>query len=156
MHMKKNIPFAMLLRAIPYCSSFQLYVNERESLKIALLLNKYPNKLIQEQFLRVFKKFDLHEQLSTHTYDQCRSKILTNPYQEKLSIDYETNIFIHFTYCLNMRRFPVHFHALWKKYFAHSPINDINPILGTRNVDNFAKQLIYNKNRKTIIPMMSP
>ena len=42
MHMKKNIPFAMLLRAIRYCSSFQLFLNERESLRMALLVKQVP------------------------------------------------------------------------------------------------------------------
>ncbi|CAF4386938.1 unnamed protein product, partial [Rotaria sordida] len=32
----------MLLRAIRYCSSFQVYLDEREKLRMALLLNKYP------------------------------------------------------------------------------------------------------------------
>ncbi len=30
--MKKNIPFAILLRAIKYCSTFEAYLNEREKL----------------------------------------------------------------------------------------------------------------------------
>ncbi|CAF1074706.1 unnamed protein product [Rotaria sordida] len=39
MHMKKNIPFTILLRAIRYCSIFQAYLDEREKLRMALLLN---------------------------------------------------------------------------------------------------------------------
>lgn len=32
-------------------------LNERETLRMALLLNKYPNQLISSQFLRVLEKF---------------------------------------------------------------------------------------------------
>ncbi|CAF4188302.1 unnamed protein product [Rotaria magnacalcarata] len=41
-HMKKNIPFEMLIRAIKYCSAFEAHLYEREKLRMALLLNKYP------------------------------------------------------------------------------------------------------------------
>ncbi|CAF1001367.1 unnamed protein product [Rotaria sordida] len=47
-HMKKNIPFAMLIRAIEYYSTFEIYSNEREKLGMALLLNKYPDKFYRE------------------------------------------------------------------------------------------------------------
>jgi hypothetical protein len=40
MHMKKNIPFTMLLRAIRYCSTFEAYLDERDRLRMALLLIK--------------------------------------------------------------------------------------------------------------------
>jgi hypothetical protein len=39
-HMKQNIPCTMLLRAIRYCSTFKAYLDEREKLRMALLLNK--------------------------------------------------------------------------------------------------------------------
>ena len=55
LHMKVNIHFTMLLRAIRYCSTFDEYLNEREKLWMALLLNKYPNKLIDQQFNKVLK-----------------------------------------------------------------------------------------------------
>jgi hypothetical protein len=50
-------------------------------------------------------------------------------------------MFVHFTYCTNMQTFPMKFHTLWHKYFEESPINEITPILGTRNVDNLQKRL---------------
>jgi hypothetical protein len=42
-----------------------------------------------------------------------------------------------------MRTFPTRFYALWQKYFGESPINDINPIVGTRNVNNLQRRLIH-------------
>ena len=147
LHMKKNIPFAMLLRAIRYSSSFQFYLDERESLRMALLLNKYPNQLIEEQFHRVLEKFSINEQISFQNYDIIRTRIISHSNEVQLSVDYEKNLFIHFTYCSSMRAFPVRFHRLWQKYFQSSPINEIKPILGTRNVNNLQRQLIKTKKK---------
>ena len=146
MHMKKNIPFTMFLRAIRYCSSFQLFLNEREKLRMALLLNKYPNDFILQQFGALFRKFNISEQLTAKTYDQVRRDIISCPQQEKQAVDYETRLFVHFTYCSNMRTFPKQFHILWRKYFSNSPINDVTPVLGTRNVNNLQLRLAQNKN----------
>ena len=146
MHMKKNIPFGMLLRAVRYCSSFNLFIQERESLRMALLLNKYPEVLIQKQFELVFQKFNITLPVSIHNYKTIRSTVLTTPYQKRLPVDYENNLFVHFTYCTNMKTFPVRFHSLWRKYFSSSPINDLTPILGTRNVLNLQRQFNNKEN----------
>ena len=146
MHMKKNIPFAMLLRAIRYCSSFNSFISERESLRMALLLNKYPKILIETQFELVFKRFNISEAISVHNYERIRSNVISTSYVETRQVDYDKNLFIHFTYCTNMKTFPIRFHALWRKYFSSSPINDINPVLGTRNVPNLQLQLIQRQN----------
>ena len=139
--MKKNIPYAMFLRGIRYCSSFQLFINERESLRMTLLLNKYPNKLIKEQLNTVLIKFGINTAISQQNYAQIRSVIISQPVQENQQTNYDTNLFIHFTYCSNMRIFPIHFHSLWNKYFDECPINDIQPVLGTRNLANLLRQL---------------
>ncbi|CAF1368831.1 unnamed protein product [Rotaria sordida] len=74
LHMKKNIPFTMLLRVIRYCSTFQTYLDEREKLRMALLLNKYPNKLIEEQFNNVLLKCNIDQPLTNFNYDKYRQK----------------------------------------------------------------------------------
>ncbi|CAF2028132.1 unnamed protein product [Rotaria magnacalcarata] len=151
LHMKKNISFAMLLRAIRYCSTFQSYLNEREKLRMALLLNKYPNKIIDEQFDNVLVKFDINEPLTSINYNRSRQKIIDSPIKEKLSVNYDKSIFVHFTYCTSMKTFPIKFHALWDKYFDKSPINEVIPILGTRNVDNLQRRLIHTKSNGALI-----
>ena len=145
LHMKKNIPFAVILRAIRYCSTFQLFINERESLRLSLLLNKYPDKLIEEQFIHMFKKFNTKTPTCSDEYDKIRSVIVSYPFQEQRPVDYENNLFIHFTFCSGMKNFPVDFHNLWNKYFYISPINDIQPILGTRNANNLQRELTKNR-----------
>ena len=145
MHMKKNIPFTMLLRAIRYSSNFQLYVDEREKLRMALLLNRYPNKFINQQFDHLFEKFKIREPLTQNNYHTYRQKILDSPIQIKQLTDYGRTLFVHFTYCTNMKTFPSKFHNLWHKYFGESPINDIMPILGTRNVNNLQRCLTHTR-----------
>ena len=136
----------MLLRAIRYCSSFQLYINERESSRMALLLNRYPGNFINEQFNRVWTKLNFKsEQINTHNYDQIRQQVKRLPIKEKTTVDYDKHIFVHFTYCSSMQLFPRRFHELWKQYFIGSPIADVAPIFGTRNVDNLQRQLVRNR-----------
>ncbi|CAM4830771.1 unnamed protein product [Rotaria magnacalcarata] len=145
LHTKKNIPFAMILRAIRYCSTLQSFLNEREKLRIGLLLNKYQNKIIDEQFNNVLLKFNVNEPLTVNNYVRYRQIVINSPIKEKLLVNYEKSIFVHFTYCSSMKTFPVKFHTLWDKYFDKSPINEVIPILGTRNVDNLQRRLIYTR-----------
>ncbi|CAF1350021.1 unnamed protein product [Rotaria sordida] len=144
LHMKKNIPFTMLLRVIRYCSTFQTYLDEREKLRMTLLLNKYPNKLIEEQFNNVLLKCNIDQPLINSNYDKYRQKVIDSPMKQKATIDYEAVMFIHFTYCSTMKTFPAKFHLLWHKYFQESPINEVRPILGTRNVKNIQRRLPFN------------
>ncbi|CAF1611520.1 unnamed protein product [Rotaria magnacalcarata] len=65
------------------------------------------------------------------------------PVKEKVPVDYGKTMFVHFTYCSNMKTFPGKFHALWNKYFEESPINEVIPVLGTRNVKNLQRRLTY-------------
>ncbi|CAF3807905.1 unnamed protein product [Rotaria sp. Silwood1] len=144
LHMKKNIPFTILLRVIRYCSTFQTYLDEREKLRMALLLNKYPNKLIEEQFNNVLLKCNIDQPLTNSNYSKYRQIVIDSPMKQKVSIDYEAVMFIHFTYCSTMKTFPAKFHLLWNKYFEESPINEVRPILGTRNVKNIHRRLAFN------------
>ncbi|CAF1059731.1 unnamed protein product, partial [Didymodactylos carnosus] len=143
MHMKKNIPFAMLLRAIRYCSTLQAYLEERGKRKMDLLLNKYPGKIIDQQFNLVLQKFNINQTFTIHNYNLLREQVINTSFKEKVPIDHRRTIFVHFTYCTNMATFPKKFHTLWNKYFGESPINDITPILGTRNTDNLQRRLVH-------------
>ena len=148
-HMKKNIPFEMLHRGLKYCSTFYLFINEREKLRMALLLNKYPGNFIDIQFNRLFRKYNIVQPLTNENYNMIREKVLSNPMKkEKQTIDYHKTILIPFTYCSNMKNFPMEFHELWNKYFIDSPINEVKPILGTRNANNLQQRLVQNKKKK--------
>ena len=129
--MKKNIPFTMFLRAIRYCSTLQAYLKERGELRMALLLNKYPAKFIDDQFDRMLLKFKIDQTLTISNYLAFRQKVINSPIEVKQPIDYGTTLFVHFTYCTNMKSFPKELHKLWHKYFDDSPVNDIIPTLAT-------------------------
>lgn len=145
MHMKRNIPFAMLLRAIRYCSTFSSFLDEKAKLRLALLINKYPSRFIDGQFNRLFNKFNINAILTEHNYNQYRQIIINSSIAIKPPIDHGISMFVHFTYCSNMKGFPQYFHELWQKYFGESPINDITPILGTKNTYNLQQRLVYTK-----------
>ncbi|CAF2065566.1 unnamed protein product [Rotaria magnacalcarata] len=150
LHMKKNIVFTMLLRCIRYCSTFQAYLDEREKLRMALLLNKYPNKFIDEQFNHVWLKLNIDQPLTFNNYKHYRQQVIDSPVKEKVPVDYGKTMFVHFTYCSSMKTFPGKFHTLWNKYFGESPINEIIPVLGTRNVQNLQRRLTHTRSSNII------
>lgn len=150
-HMKKDILFAMILRAVRYCSTFPLYIQERESLRMSLLLNKYLDKAIQEQIDNMFKKINTKEPIHANSYNNVRSIIISNPYKPRQSVDCANNISIHFTFCSSMTNFSIHYHYLWDKYFSNSHINDSTPMLGTRNVQNLQRESVQKC--KTLEPI---
>ncbi|CAF4751808.1 unnamed protein product, partial [Rotaria sp. Silwood1] len=73
LHMKKNIIFTMLFRAIRYCSSFQTYLNEL--------------------------KVNINQPLTLQNYNECRKTVINLPIKEKIPLNYGTTMFAHFTYC---------------------------------------------------------
>ncbi|CAF3406951.1 unnamed protein product, partial [Rotaria sp. Silwood2] len=73
---------------------------------MALLLNKYPNKFIDEQFHNALSKFSIDQPLNFNNYYVCRQKVIDFPIKEKVPINYGKTMFVHFTYCSNMRTFP--------------------------------------------------
>lgn len=99
-HMKTNIPFTMLLRAIRYCSTFEGYINERELLRMAFLLNKYPDIFINKQYIKVWNKFNINQTININNYNKLRKQIIESPQKEKIYIDYRKHIFIITFYLL--------------------------------------------------------
>ena len=154
LHMKKNIPFTMLLRAIRYCSTFESFIKERETLRMTLLLNKYPGQFIENQFNLLFQKLQIKQAIDFKNYKIIRKEITHTAEKEnrkaKTPVNYGSTMFIHFTYCSSMKTFPSKFHLLWQKYFNQSPIEDIIPALGVRNVNNIQRRLVHTKNKKAI------
>ncbi len=80
-----------------------------------------------------------------NNYETSREKIINTPIQEKIPIDHGKTRFVHFTYCSNMTTFSVKFHALCQIYFLESPIDDVVPVLGTRNVANLQRRLVHTR-----------
>jgi hypothetical protein len=61
-----------------------------------LLLNKYPIKLIDQQFNRMLQKFNINEPLTMYNYNTLRQRVIDTPYEEKVPIDYTKTLFAHF------------------------------------------------------------
>ncbi len=81
--MNHIIPFDMLIRAIRHCSTFQAYIEERESLRMTLLLNKYPSELVSEQFQQVLLTFIIDQPCTLKNYDLLRERIINSSAKEK-------------------------------------------------------------------------
>lgn len=47
----------MLLRVIPYDSTFKTYLNERETLLVTLLLNKYLGRFVDKELNKIYYSF---------------------------------------------------------------------------------------------------
>ncbi len=75
-------------------------------LKMAVLSNKYLVCFINQQFNYILQKFDNNQPLTKNKYNTSREKVLTTDSKEKVPIDYSTTMFVHFTYCSNMRSLP--------------------------------------------------
>ncbi|CAF1044656.1 unnamed protein product [Adineta steineri] len=69
----------MLLRSIRYCSTFQAYLQERDHLRMALLLKQYPIKFIDQQFNRVLEKFNILQPFTSTNYETIHLQIINSP-----------------------------------------------------------------------------
>jgi len=68
------------------------------------------------------------------------------PEKEKIPINYDKQMFSHFTFCMSMKQFLKHFYQLWHQYFGNSSIADITPILDVKNVKNLQQKLVHTRN----------
>ena len=63
----------------------------------------------------------------------------------EVAVYYGKTMFVYFTYCSSIKTFRSKFNALWNKYFGESPINEVVPVLGTRNVKRLRRRSIDRK-----------
>ena len=81
-HIRRNIPYAALLRAARICSHVEDFNNERIRIDMSLLLNNYPPNFIQKQFNRFFQINNamlVLTQLNQKVYDQLHKTLLYQP-----------------------------------------------------------------------------
>jgi hypothetical protein len=112
-HIKKNIPFAALVRAIRYCSSYGIFKREEAHICMSLLLNKYPLDFILKQFERVIQTFQCTAPAQKN-FLSIRKIFLDTPDNKakKAVIDFKINIMCHFSYCKGMHDFSTRFYTL--------------------------------------------
>lgn len=151
-HIKKNIPFVAITRAIRYCSSYEAFKHEEIHICMALLLNKYPMEFILKQFERVFQTFQC-EIPTKGNFSDIRKIFLdaTHEKTKKAEIDFEVTILCHFSFCKGMHNFSTQFHQLWNTCFTDTAICSMKPIVGSKRLHNLQDYLVKKKPDQSIL-----
>lgn len=156
-HIKKNIPFQALVRAIRYCSTYDAFKHEEANICISLLLNKYPIRFILKQFERVSMTFrgaipkkDNYLNIRRIFIDSATNKN-RNLGAKKAKINFEMNILCHFSHCKGMDDFSTRFRELWDDCFSDTTICNIKPIVGSKRLDNLQDYLVVKKPNKLLL-----
>ena len=66
-------------------------------------------------------------------------------------MDFDTQLFFHFSYCDGMEVFNKIFHKLWQDSFTYSALSTIRPTIGHRNCDSLQQKLVKKKPDKHLI-----
>lgn len=151
-HIKKNIPYGALVRAIRYSSTYNAFKQEEAHICMSLLLNKYPLDFILKQMERVFQTFQCTIP-TRKNYSDIRRIFLnsTNNKTKKAEINFNTNIMCHFSFSQGMHDFPSRFHKLWDDCFSDTAICSIKPIVGSKRLENLQDYLVKKKPKKSLL-----
>lgn len=151
-HIKRNIPFGALVRAIRYCSEYDAFKHEEARVTTALLLNGYSLNFILQQFRRVCLTFDCAVP-TQHNFPTVRKALLatTDGGRKTTRIDFEVNMLCHFSFCKGMHDFRGRFHQLWNTCFSDTAISQMTPIVGFRNLKNLHDQLVNKKPDRSLL-----
>jgi hypothetical protein len=145
-HIKKNISYVALVRAIRYSSSYNAFKRGETHICMSLLLNKYPINFILKQFERVSRAFQCA--VPTRKNYSAIRKIFLNAVgnsTKKAKIDFEVNILCHFSFSKGMQDFPTRFHQLWKDCFSDTTICSMKLIVGSKRLHNLQDYLVKKK-----------
>jgi hypothetical protein len=155
-HIKKNIPFVAYVRAIRYSSSYSTFKREEAHICMSLLLNQYPINFILKQFERVAQTFQCTVPNSKN-YSNIRKIFLeaVDNNTKKAGIDFEVTVLCHFSYCKGMNDFSTRFHKLWNNCFSDTAICKINPIVGSKRLNNLKDYLIVKKPVRSVLKIVN-
>ena len=151
-HIKKNIPFGALVRAIRYSSSFNAFKREEAHICMSLLLNKYPVSFILKQLERVPRTLQCAIP-SQKNYSEMRKIFLAaaDNGERKVRIDFEVNILCHFSFCKRMHDFSTRFHRLGEDCFTDIAICSMKAIVGSRRLNNLQEYLVHKKPNRFLL-----
>jgi len=158
-HITKNIPYAAALRATRICSHPEDLQHELETIRITLLLNKYPPRFIGKHMGRFFHdltKIRTSEILLSKDHSKFRELVLDTSWnkKEKRKINFSTDILLHFTYAPSLVNFGSHFHQIWQEIFEGTPLDDIPVIYANRLTDSLKRILVQKKPSKEAIRLL--
>ena len=151
-HIKQNIPFVALVRAIRYCSSYEAFKREEANICMSLLLNKYPIDFILKQLERVPRTFQCTKPRQENYLD-IRKIFLdgSNNNAKKAKINFDINILCHFSFSKGMHNFSTRFYKLWDECFSDTAICNIKPIVGYKRLENLQDYLVKKKPHKSLL-----
>ncbi|CAF1563927.1 unnamed protein product [Adineta ricciae] len=155
-HIKTNIPFVAITRAMRYCSTFEAFKHEEIHICMALLLNKYPIVFILKQFERVYRTFQC--QIPTKgNFSRIREIFLDATYErpKKAGINFEVAILCHFSFDKGMHNFPTQFHQLGNTCFGDTAIGSMKPIVGSKRLHNLQDYLVKKKPDRSLLSINS-
>jgi len=158
-HITKNIPYAAALRVTRICSHPEDLQHELETIRITLLLNKYPPRFIDKHMGRFFHdltKIRTSEILLSKDHSKFRELVLDTSWnkKEKRKIDFSTDILLHFSYAPSLVNFGSHFHQIWQEIFEGTPLDDIPVIYANRLTDSLKHILVQKKPSKEAIKLL--
>ncbi|CAM4791530.1 unnamed protein product [Rotaria magnacalcarata] len=158
-HITRNIPYAAALRATRICSHPEDLQRELETIRITLLLNKYPPKFIDKHVGRFFHDLtgnDTSEVLLGKDHQKYRQRVLDRAWnkKEKRKINFRTDVLLHFTYTPSLINFGSHFHHIWQEIFEGTPLDDIPVIYANRLTDSLKHILVQKKPSKEAIKLL--
>ena len=151
-HIKKNIPFGALVRAIRYSSGFNAFKREVAHICMSLLLNKYAITFILKQLDRVPRTLQCAIP-SQKNYSEMRKIFLAaaDNGERKARIDFEVNILCHFSFCKRMHDFSTRFHRLGEDCFTDTAICSMKAIVGSRRLNNLQEYLVHKKPNRFLL-----
>jgi hypothetical protein len=158
-HITRNIPFAAALRATRICSHPNDLRTELDTIRITLLLNKYPPKFIDKQLQRFFETLTgqkTPEILLGEDHSKFRERVLDLHWNKKpqRKIDFEKDILCHFTYSPSLAGFGSHFHQIWQEIFEGTPLDDIPVIYANRLTDSLRHLLVKKRPSRQAIQLL--
>lgn len=152
-HVKRNLPFSALLRALRYSSTLDSYLQEKSEILVALMLNGYSFDSVERGFESALGKLGVTEAMSSFSYDRIRETALAYKGKKQVDRDRDRTFFVHFSFCEGMQRFPTGFHRLWNETFKEkgTALRYITPMVSSNNTGNLVRTLVRKKPPKALL-----
>jgi len=160
-HITRNIPYAAVLRATRICSDPKDLQAEIDKIRVMLLLNKYPPAFIDKHTGRFFQDLTGENTSATllgNNHSAYRTLVMDEKWnkKEKRKVDFNTDIFLHFSYTPSLAHFGSHFHQIWQEIFEGTPLDDIPVIYANRLTDSLKHLFVKKRPNKQITKLPPP
>ena len=171
-HIRRNIPFAALLRAVRICSHVEDFNHELIRTDMSLLLNKYPPDFLRKQFNQFLEINDvmlvlnqLHEILLQQPTRREKQLAKMIQYRIRTPIVLEPKIwdtqvlYSRYTFDTSVStRFSDQFHEWWQTHYAfkESPLENLNVKLVANTNRTLEQYFIHKKPSAAFLSKIEP